>query len=447
MLTTQSFNALLKTLEEPPGHVVFVLATTEAHRVLPTIVSRTQRFDFRRVPAEITEKHLAEVAKLEGIDIDPEGVSLLARHSEGSVRDALSGLDQLSSYGRDISESDVEALLGHRSEETFLELFESIARSDVAAVFAAVQTFVAQGADIRQLADDAISHLRSLLLLKTAPEAEGLLDVPAEDRPKLALQAEEFSAATLLRALDLMGQAVIEMRNAPNHRLLLEIALVRAAAPETDPASTGLLGRMERLERRLGISEAAAAPAQPIPRRKLATSDRPPSTAEAVPEEASAGPQQTSTRPEPRDEGTASDRAQAKPGAGNVAFADIKDAWSATMKEVNKISKRVGAYLFSSRPLRLDDDRLTVVTQSDFHARQMKQEANSLVFSNALFAALGVRPAVDFVAPGGEPEAQAQHDVDEAEAVDADTSASVDEDPVELVKRGLSAEVVEEKSS
>src|SRR5918999_2112174 len=114
MLSTPSFNALLKTLEEPPAHVLFVLATTEAHKVLPTIVSRTQRFDFRRVPAELLEEHLAKIAKLEDIDIDADALGAVARHADGGVRDALSLLDQLASFGTHIAAADVAMLLGER---------------------------------------------------------------------------------------------------------------------------------------------------------------------------------------------------------------------------------------------------------------------------------------------------------------------------------------------
>src|SRR5918999_2071732 len=185
MLSTGSFNALLKTLEEPPDHVVFILATTEAHRVLPTIVSRTQRFDFRRVPAAMIEAHLGEIAKQEGIDIEPEAVALLSRHSEGSVRDALSGLDQLSSFGRAVTTRDVDMLLGRRDEETLAQVFDAVAQGDIGGVFSGIQTLVAQGADLRQVADEVLDHARTLLLLKTAPEAEELLDVPIEDRPRL----------------------------------------------------------------------------------------------------------------------------------------------------------------------------------------------------------------------------------------------------------------------
>lgn len=496
MLTTQSFNALLKTLEEPPDHVVFVLATTEAHKVLPTIVSRTQRFDFRRATADVLEAHIGDIAKQEGIDIDPDGIALLARHSEGSFRDALSALDQLSSFGHAVGQADVESLLGMRDEETFIELFDAVAASDVGAIFSAMQRFVAQGADVRQLADDALEHVRSLLLLKTAPDAEELLSTMAtEDRTRLGIQAGAFSTETLLRTLDLIGQAVIEMRNAPNHRLLLEVALVRAAAPETDPSATGLQGRIERLERRIGIEGpvsapeptaqsgaargaptpprlgspgADAAPATPpvakAPRRPptKARTSAPDTTAgvgsAAEPQRASAGQQQkeSSMRPEARERAPADGSASAAPepqpvpgtAQSGVGLGALKDSWSAVLKEVNKVSKRVGAYLHASRPLRMEGEVLVVSTQSDFHARQMKEDKNRSVLGEGIYNALGIKPRVEFTHAGVEGavvEEDAPAPVEDLKEAQ-DAVAVETEDPIELVKKGLGAEVVEERS-
>jgi DNA polymerase-3 subunit gamma/tau len=484
MLTTQSFNALLKTLEEPPDHVVFVLATTEAHRVLPTIVSRTQRFDFRRVPAATIEAHIGDIAKQEGIDIEPEAVALLSRHSEGSVRDALSGLDQLSSFGRAVTTRDVDMLLGRRDEETLAQVFDAVAQGDIGGVFSGIQTLVAQGADLRQVADEVLDHARTLLLLKTAPEAEELLDVPIEDRPRLTTEAEGFTPGHLLRILDLIGQAVVEMRNAPNHRLLLEIALVRAAEPETDPSATGLLGRIERLERRLGIAEAGASPGGAVP-PGTSPAVRPPSPsrasgrvesgvsrsardrsgpAEASSEggrssgrakttkrreqgrpadEASAGGQQDSTAAEDR-EGAGRPRAAAS--SSTVGLGAIRDTWADTLREVNKISKRVGAYLHGSRPLRLDDELVVISAQSDFHARQMKDEKNKKVLADALHAVLGISPALDFVDRASDSAPEDDSPTADTQEDQVEDAAPVDADPVELVKRGFAAEVVEEKT-
>jgi DNA polymerase-3 subunit gamma/tau len=160
MLSAGSFNALLKTLEEPPPHVIFILATTEAHKVLHTIVSRTQRFDFRPVPTEILHTHLASVAKREGVEIEDAALGVIARHAEGSARDALSILDQMSSFSGSVTAEDVERLLGERTEEAFVDLFEAIAGGDVGGVFWAVHSLVAQGADVRQLAIGTLGHAR-----------------------------------------------------------------------------------------------------------------------------------------------------------------------------------------------------------------------------------------------------------------------------------------------
>ncbi|HWC15057.1 MAG TPA: DNA polymerase III subunit gamma/tau, partial [Actinomycetota bacterium] len=277
MLTTQSFNALLKTLEEPPEHVIFVLATTDPHKVLPTIVSRTQRFDFRRITVEDLEKHLAAIAAREQIEIDPDALTVIARHAEGSARDALSALDQLASIDTRVTALDAERLLGGRDDDALVEVFDSISDHDLGVVFAKLHSLVAQGSDPRQLAFAAMEHARQLLLLRTAPDAGSLLDVSETDRGALGLQAERFTPEGLVRILDLLGRSITEMRNAPNHRLLLEVALVRATAPETDPTATGLLGRIERLERRMGIegpSEPETSPPGPA-RPAAAPASRP----------------------------------------------------------------------------------------------------------------------------------------------------------------------------
>lgn len=473
MLTTQSFNALLKTLEEPPDHVVFVLATTEAHKVLPTIVSRTQRFDFRRISVEVLEHHLSNIAKLENIEIEQDAIGFIARHAQGGARDALSALDQLASFGGPIALADAEALLGKRAEDAFFEIFDAIAAGDVGSVFRSIQAFVAQGRDLRQLAFDALEHTRSLLLLRSAPDADGLLDVPPEDRPRLQAQAETLSGATLLRTLDLLGKAIIEMRNAPNHRLLLEIALVRSAAPDTDPSASGLLGRIERLERRIGIADRGSAP--PVAPAPTATAPAPQPAAQpknpAAPPPAASQPAASARARVPVDkpaqkpaekpaEKPAAEAPEAAPAAAppagvaaDVGFGHVKDAWSAVMKETNQASKRIGAYLHSSRPTALTGDELMVEVQSGFHAQAMSDVKNREVLAGAIHAALGIRPVLRFVergqgaapvsaAPEADPVTEHIEDFADAEPIEGG-----EHDPLELVKKGLGAEVVEERGA
>lgn len=474
MLSTPSFNALLKTLEEPPPHVIFILATTEAHKVLPTIASRTQRFDFRRAPIGVLQDHLRTISKLENIDIEDAAVEVLARHSDGSFRDAVSALDQLSSLEGRVSAEDAEKVLGSRDEDAFIELFDAIQSGRVGSVFEVLHALVSQGGDVRQLALGVLAHGRSLLLLKTSPDAGGLLEVGEEDRVRLAAQAEQFGTGALVRTLDLVARTLTEMRTSPSHRLLLEVALVRAAAPETDPSATGLLGRIERLERRIGIEAGASetqapAGAEPAARPAAESLRSPPSARSAdsappaggspseprvpdpapeapAPAPASEAPAQAPASEAPPDTAAppAEDEAPAEPA--HVGLGHIKDAWSGTLAEVKKRSRRVGAFLSPSRPVVFEGGALTVEVQHAFHADNMGQESNRNVLEEALHAALGIRPSLTFVARGSEPSGTEKPAEDDHGAHDlAESTTSSPHDPVELVVRGLGAEVVEER--
>jgi DNA polymerase-3 subunit gamma/tau len=264
-----------------------------------------------------------------------------------------------------------------------------------------------------------------------------------------------------LRVIELISDALAEMRNTPDHRLLLEVALVRAAAPETDPGSTGLLGRIERLERRIGIEppesqevaatsglqrSAATAKTKPAPRSVAATGDRKSQTPVSAPP---ADQHEVSSSPaKPAGERDAA----ALKESGGVGLSHVRGAWDATVVEVNRRSKRVGAFLNPSRPVEFQDDRLVVEVQSKFHATEMAAEKNRELFADALHAALGIRPKVVFTArgeapapsptssPGSDRGAAAGEFVDEP-------LTDIHEDPIELVKRGFAAQVVEEKNS
>ena len=463
MLSTPAFNALLKTLEEPPPHVIFILATTEAHKVLQTIVSRTQRFDFRPLSADILEAHLTQVSKNEEIEIDQAALAFLARHAAGSARDALSALDQLSSFGKPIGLLEAERMLGGNREDVFLQMFDAVAAGDVASIFLTIDSVIAQGSDPRQLTKNALTHARSLLLLVTAPEAEDLLDVSVEDQPKLVTQAQRFSATDLLRAIELLADALAEMRNTPDHRLLLEVALVRAAAPETDPAATGLLGRIERLERRIGIEAPQSHEDSPKPtgQRTGASAKVPeaPRAVSAADGQFSADPRLPTESPSAASAaGSGSKQAQQVPAPkaadAAVGFGHIRGAWDATVLEVNKRSKRVGAFLNPSRPVQFEDGQLVVEVQSKFHATEMGAEKNRELFADALHAALGIRPQILFTARGEVPTGPAGESASVStgnatpvggEFVDEPLS-DIEEDPIELVKKGFAAQVVEEKS-
>ena len=462
MLSTAAFNALLKTLEEPPPHVVFVLATTEPHNVLATIVSRTQRFDFRPVPQESLEKHLGFVAEQEKIDIERDALEVIARHAEGGVRDALSVLDQVSSFEGRVTVSDIEDLLGERIRDAFFGLFDAILAGDVGDVFSKTHALIASGTDARRIAEGALEHARTLLLLRTAPEGSSLLDASNEDKERLTEQSERSSPAILLRLMDLLAKAIVEMRNAPNHRLFLEVALVRAAAPDTDPSPSGLLGRIERLERRLGIEGEATTQAAPAtaPRpavaapSKSAPAKAPTPTSEETlvpaPEEKAPVASHEPTPPVQEPAPVVEEQPAAPPTPAptdGVGLGHVRDAWQATMHEVGKQSKRVAAYLHSSRPVKFEDGIVLVQVQAEFHESAMKEAKNSLVLTEALFSTLGVRPRLAFVHQGGSqatlPEPPPAAPVAESDEPSEDAAP----DPIELIKSGLAAEVVEERSA
>jgi len=235
MLSAAASNALLKTLEEPPGHVVFVLATTDPQKVLSTIRSRSQHFEFRLLPADVLAEHLRWVASDAGLDVSPDAIDLVARRGNGSVRDALSALDQVAAAGG-IDEQAVPVD----------EIVEGLCDRDAGRALVGVAERVAAGQDPRQLARDLIEHLRNTFLATMAPNLAG---VPDDELTRLADQARRLGAPATVRAMETLGEALIDMRESPDPRVTLEVALVRLSRPDADTSPAALVERIERLER------------------------------------------------------------------------------------------------------------------------------------------------------------------------------------------------------
>lgn len=270
-LSREAFDALLKLFEEPPPGVRFVLATTEPHKMPATIVGRCQRFDFRRIGVDDLAEHVVRIAKEEGLTLAPAAAHAIARHAEGSARDALSVLDQASVLGgAEIDETVIASLLGAPRAEVQHELADAVAVGDAKTVFEIVNRLVQGGQDLRHVTAETLAHFRNLLLAKTAPGQEDLLDVTADAYEHLRGQAAKFSAPELSRIIALLLAAQADMRWTTSPRLSLELALIRATMPETDPRPEALISRVERLERLAGLAEAApqAATASPAPEPK-----------------------------------------------------------------------------------------------------------------------------------------------------------------------------------
>jgi DNA polymerase-3 subunit gamma/tau len=234
-LTPAASSALLKTLEEPPANVVFVLATTDPQKVLPTIRSRTQHFDFRLVAATTLAEHLRAVADDAGLDVPDGALDLAVRRGAGSVRDALSALDQIVAAGGEVDDDDAVD-----------EIVEALCDRDTGRALTAVARSAAQGRDARPLAEDLLGALRDALLAVLAPDSVSL---PDADLERVGEQGRRLGPPATVRALDLLGEALLAMREAPDPRVVLEVALVRATRPELDASPAALLERIEKLER------------------------------------------------------------------------------------------------------------------------------------------------------------------------------------------------------
>ena len=261
MLTTQAFNALLKTLEEPPEHVLFVLCTTDPQKIPETILSRCQRFDFHRIGNEDIVGRLAYICEQEDFDYDAEALEIVAKHARGGMRDALSTLEQLSVFGNgSVHASDARALLGEVSGTVLSEFSRAIAARDVATLFGLVRTQVDAGEDLMELTRDLVAHTRDIYMVSVAGARPELFD-GAEDVEALAEEAGLFGTADrLARALTVLDDAALEMRTAADTRLVLEIALTRLARPESDLTLEALAERIDRLESRI----ASGVPAAPL---------------------------------------------------------------------------------------------------------------------------------------------------------------------------------------
>lgn len=252
MLTTAAFNALLKTLEEPPAHVIFVLCTTDPQKILETILSRCQRFDFHRIGNEDIERRLAYVCEQEDFDYDDEALAIVARHAKGGMRDALSTLEQLSVFGNGaVHADDARSLLGEVSDQILGEFAAAVAKRDVAELYGLIRAQVEEGNDLLELTRDLVAHVRDVYVACVAGARAELFEGGAEQAEALAAEAAAFGehpADRLARVLTVLDDAALEMRGASDVRLVLEIACTRLARPEADLTIEALAERVARLE-------------------------------------------------------------------------------------------------------------------------------------------------------------------------------------------------------
>jgi DNA polymerase-3 subunit gamma/tau len=365
-LTDAAWNALLKLIEEPPPHLVFVFCTTDLSKVLPTVRSRCQTFVFQRPRLQDLVKKLRLIADAEGIDVPDQALALVARGARGAYRDAESTLDQLaSSTGGTITVQAVLELLGTVEEEALFTLCNLVIDRDTAGALTFIEELSERGHDLGRLVMDLLEHLRQLMLVQHLGEVPATLPVTEETRDRLLAQANQMGEATVLRLIDLLAVAVDDMRQGGDPRLPLELALVKVTRPAADLARESVAFRLERLEQ-------GAVPVAPAPAKSAA------STADDAPPAPAAAP----------------------PAAPNIALTDLQEAWALTV--IPAVEERGGiptaSVLREAHPAGLDGDTLTLAfpATAQFQLDLARDPKNATLLADALYDVTGRRLEVAF---------------------------------------------------
>jgi len=443
MLSRAAANALLKTLEEPPAHAFFVLATTEPYKLPDTIRSRAQRFDFHPVGSEVIVEHLARISGLEKFKATPEGLALIARHAKGSVRDALGLLEQVAALGSGKVEPDgVTRALGLVPTETFARLAAIIAGNDAPGALQLVASIAAAGVDLRRFVADGIEFFRGVFLALYAPNLEEIVDEPADVLAEWRAHARELEAGDVLRAVDLLAEALVALREGREERLVVELTLLRLARPETSVDTASLAARLERLERRvrsLGEEGTGSVPSRPQVATRWGSQT-------AAPE---SEPAERQLRPQDGDDEPAPPGAEPPP---DLDMSVVETAWPALVARVREeAGPRRFALFRECRPSEVDGASvvLEVPANLPFHLAQLEED-NKLteIVERVAVEVLGGAVAVGYrVGPGGQgdPKAAFKESAAEETAPDKEQLEEAGEgavDPTAIVLGELGGEVV-----
>ena len=392
MLTKSASNALLKTLEEPPDHVHFVLATTEPYRLLDTIRSRSQRFDFHLISTELIAEHLGRISEAEGYRASPEALLEVARRATGSVRDALSLLEQVAALDGSVTRKGIRDALGVAGPDAMPTLVRAIVDSDARPALELIAGLSATGVDLRRFTGDAMGFFRGVFLTMYAQNVQSITDEPAEVLEGWREASRRLPHATVMRAIDLLGEALVRLREGREERMMLEMAVLKLVRPELDTDTGALLNRIERLERRLSSAQPPREPAparmsppgpptprvvpseeEPAPRPVPA----PPPDREATAEQpASAGPSQAGDPRDATDSGSvreASDAGIDQPPTS----ADLDRIWPQLVAGVRDEMGQVRAALFRDAiPRGVENSTLvfTIPAGLDFHLQRLSSD-------------------------------------------------------------------------
>ncbi len=392
MLSPQAWNAFLKTLEEPPPDTIFVLATTEAQKVLPTVVDRCHRFDFSRPTADQLAAVLRRVADQESIEIGPDAIALIARHATGSFRDALGTLEQLITYsGTAIAIDDVLAVLGVADADVLFGAVDAVIAGDPRAALLSAAQLADSGRDVGQFLRDLETHARELLVVQTLGMVPPEIAITPERDDRLAEQARRIGHGDVVRLLDLLAHAMSAVRDGADARTQLELGLTKAAAPATDPSTRALLARIERLEGALQGGTPAPAAAPPV--------------AAGAPSPAALKPPANGTLSEPVTETPPPAAVPAPAPAGPVDLDGVRDLWPAVLDALRSDRPAVAAALDDAQLLDGPDGELLIAfaTGDRFQRATAEKSANRQAIAETIRSVTGAAPTLRFESRDFEP--------------------------------------------
>ena len=412
MLTTEAANALLKTLEEPPPHAVLVLVTTEPHRLPTTITSRTQRFDFKRIPQTTMVERLRRIAKAESLAVDDDALHLVARSADGALRDAEGLLDQLNAFCRGrITKADVLAVLGVVDEDVAHEMAQAIIDGDAGGSLVLAGKILDEGRDVRQVLRSLVDQFRDLLVVAVMREPQAILETTDQRLRALRAQAAGVAPGVIAQYIRVLAAAEAEARAATQPRVILEMALLRASRPELDPSIESLAARVAALEQGGGAAPSTPAGAEPGQDRSTpgrSAPDRPAAAdkpARKPPRSAFAGSTPVEIAGTPPAPGVAT-AAEAPPSPVFAARADsdapltidgLKARWPAVMDDVKQRTRAVHAYLLESAPRGVANNEVLLGVRHPFHLERLEEAKNRGVVTDALTRVLGAAYRLRFM--------------------------------------------------
>ena len=349
MLSTAAFNALLKTLEEPPAHVKFMFATTDPEKVLPTILSRCQRFDLRRIPAALITKHLAQIAKLEKVKIDEAALHAIARGADGGMRDAESTLDQLISFcGDKIEEADVLSMFGLAAESQILNLSKAVLGGEIQTALTQLNELAQNGKDLGRLLSDLLNHFRNLLLFQISRGDLNLLEVSEAEVAALKEQSALANAEAFTRILEVFADAELNLRGAASKKIFLEVALLKAIEARSTISIDSVLKQLNQLRGNSGTGF------QPVNAPGIAPAAANVNSRTAPPVEAA-----QARNPPPPDGGY--NFSETSP-----VSADLVGLWTQLIEAVGRVSPFTRSYLVDANPVSFEKDILVISFDPEF---------------------------------------------------------------------------------